>query len=170
MFCWKDRSFSSKWVSRLSNGRFQKKILKESMCWHWLALRHEIALSTTAISFSSGLDIGFALSELLNLIGHQQPGPRIPTGACQPIFNVAGSSERKRVLCDKFYMVNWFDGLPFRIKTTNMVGAVSTIGYHFSEKEIIKEKSGYFLSWSLQGCSEPASQACGLAWILRPGP
>ena len=50
-----------------------------------------------------------------------------------------------------------------------MVGAVPTIGYHFSEKEIIKEKSGYFLSWSLQGCSEPASQARRLAWILEPG-
>ena len=66
-------------------------------------------------------------------------------------------------------MVNWFDGLPFRIKTTNMVGAVPTVGYHFSEKEIIKEKSGYFLSWSLRGCYEPASQARGLAWILEPG-
>ena len=47
-----------------------------------------------------------------------------------------------------------------------MVGAVPTIGYHFSEKELMKEKSGHFLSWSLQGCSEPASQARGLAWIL----
>ena len=26
-----------------------------------------------------------------------------------------------------------------------------------------------FLSWSLRGCSEPASQARGLAWILEPG-
>ena len=26
-----------------------------------------------------------------------------------------------------------------------------------------------FLSWSLRGSSEPASQACGLTWILRPG-
>ena len=50
-----------------------------------------------------------------------------------------------------------------------MVGAVPTIGYHFSEKQIIKEKGGYFLSWSLQGCSEPASQARRLAWILEPG-
>ena len=47
--------------------------------------------------------------------------------------------------------------------------AVPIIGYHFSEKELIKEKSGYFLSWSLRGCSEPASQARGLAWILEPG-
>jgi len=31
------------------------------------------------------------------------------------------------------------------------------------------KKCGYFLSWSLQGCSELASQACGLAWILQPG-
>ena len=69
-----------------------------------------------------------------------EPGPKIPTGACQPIFNVAGSSERKRVFRDRFYMINWFDGLSFRIKTTNIVGAVPTIGYHFSEKEIIKEK------------------------------
>ena len=26
-----------------------------------------------------------------------------------------------------------------------------------------------FLSWSLRGCSEPASQARGLAWFLEPG-
>ena len=52
----------------------------------------------------------------------------------------ASLPERKRVFCDRFYMINWFDGLSFRIKTTNIVGAVPTIGYHFSEKEIIKEK------------------------------
>ena len=96
-------------------------------------------------------------------------GPVLESLPEPAIFNAAGSSERKRVFCDKFYMVNWFDGLPFRIKTTIMVGAVPTIGYHFSEKEKIKEKSGYFLSWSLQDCSEPASQARGLAWILEPG-
>ena len=37
-------------------------------------------------------------------------------------------------------LISWFDGLSFRIKTTYIVGAVPTIGYHFSEKEIIKEK------------------------------
>ena len=100
---------------------------------------------------------------------YPDPGPKIPTGACQPIFNVAGSSEQKRVFCNKFYMVNLFDGLPFKIKTTNKAGAVLTIGCHFTEKELKKEKSGYFLSWSLRGCSEPASQARGLAWILEPG-
>ena len=26
-----------------------------------------------------------------------------------------------------------------------------------------------FSSWSLRGCSEPASQACGLGWIVGPG-
>ena len=31
------------------------------------------------------------------------------------------------------------------------------------------KKLVFFLSWSLRGCSEPASQACRLAWILRPG-
>ena len=30
-------------------------------------------------------------------------------------------------------------------------------------------KCGFFWSWSLRGCSEPASQARGLAWILEPG-
>ena len=60
------------------------------------------------------------------------------------MFNIAGSSERKCVFGDKFYMVNWFDGLPFRIKTTKMAGAVPSIGYHFSEKESIKEKVGIF--------------------------
>ena len=68
------------------------------------------------------------------------PGTRIHTEACQPIFKVSGSSEQNRVIRDKFYMVNWFNGLPFRIKTAKMAGAVPTIGYHFSEKEIIKEK------------------------------
>ena len=57
----------------------------------------------------------------------------------------AGSSERKCVFCDKFYMVNWFDGLPFRRKTTNMAVAVSIIGYHFSEKELIKKKVSIFI-------------------------
>ena len=41
-------------------------------------------------------------------------------------------------------MVNWFDGLPFRIKTAKMAGAVPTIGHHFSEKELLKEKVGIF--------------------------
>ena len=31
------------------------------------------------------------------------------------------------------------------------------------------KKLVFFLSWSLRGCSEPASQACRFAWILRPG-
>ena len=38
MSYWKDRSFSSKWIPRLSNGRFQKKVLKDSICWHWLEI------------------------------------------------------------------------------------------------------------------------------------
>ena len=42
-------------------------------------------------------------------------------------------------------MVNWFDGLPFRRKTTNMAVAVSIIGYHFSEKELIKKKVLIFI-------------------------
>lgn len=42
----------------MSDGRFQKKILKDKAC---VAFRHEIGL-TMAISFSSGLDIGCALS------------------------------------------------------------------------------------------------------------
>ena len=29
---------------------------------------------------------------------------------------------------------------------------------------------GIFLTWSLRGGSEPASQAPGLAWIVGPGP
>ena len=80
-----------------------------------------------------------------------------------------GARSGKCVFCDEFYMVNWFDGLPLRTKTSNMLGAVPTIGYHFSEKELIKEKSGHFLSWSLRGCPESASQARGLAWILELG-
>ena len=50
-----------------------------------------------------------------------------------------------------------------------MVVAFPNIGYHISEKELKREKIGYFSSWSLQGCSEPASQACGLGWIVGPG-
>ena len=42
----------------MSDGRFQRKILKDKAC---VAFRHEIGL-TMAISFSSGLDIGCALS------------------------------------------------------------------------------------------------------------
>ena len=38
-----------------------------------------------------------------------------------------------------------------------------------SENELIREKVSIFLSWSLRGCWEPASQARGLAWILEPG-
>ena len=72
------------------------------------------------------------------------------------MFNIAGSSERKCVFGDKFYTVNWFDGLPFRIKTTKMAGAVPTAGYHYSEKELKKEKVGIFY--------------LGAAWILEPGP
>ena len=60
------------------------------------------------------------------------------------MFNIAGSSERKCVFGDKFYTVNWFDGLPFRIKTTKIAGAIPTTGYHYSEKELKKEKVGIF--------------------------
>ena len=58
--------------------------------------------------------------------------------------------------------MNWFDGLPFRIKTTNMAltGAFPNIIICISEKELIREKSGSFLSWSL---------ACRPAWIVGPG-
>ena len=55
------------------------------------------------------------------------PGPRIPPGACQPIFMFARSLQ-KRVFCDKFRN-HWFDGVPFRISTTYMVGSFTNIGY-----------------------------------------
>ena len=53
------------------------------------------------------------------------------------------------------------------IKTSHMGSAFPNIWYYISEKELIREKVSIFLSWSLRGCSEPASQACRLAWILR---
>ena len=55
----------------------------------------------------------------------------------------------------------WFDGLPFRIRTTNMAGALTNIGYHISEKEVKRgKKLAFFIL-------KPASQACRLAWILE---
>ena len=51
------------------------------------------------------------------------PGPRIPPGACQPIFMFARSLQ-KRVL-----QIRWFDGLPFRISTNYMMGSFTIIGY-----------------------------------------
>ena len=66
---------------------------------------------------------------------------------------------------------SWFVGLPFRIKTTNMAVALPNIQCHTYLRERIKKgkKCGCFWSWSLWGCSKPASQACGLAWILETG-
>ena len=55
------------------------------------------------------------------------PGPRIPPGACQPIFMFARSLQ-KRVFCNKF-RIHWFDGLPFRISTTYILGSFTNIGY-----------------------------------------
>ena len=76
-------------------------------------------------------------------------------------------SLQKRVLGKKF-QIHWFDGLPFRISTNYMMGSFTNIGYLW-ERINKGGKSGYFWSWSLRGCSEPASQARGLAWILEPG-
>ena len=53
--------------------------------------------------------------------------PRIPSRACQPIIKIARSLQ-KCVFCDK-YKISWFDGLPFRINTTYMVGPFPNIGY-----------------------------------------
>ena len=50
-----------------------------------------------------------------------------------------------------------------------MAGALPKIGYHISKKELLRGKRGYFLSLSLRGCLEPASQACRLLWIVGPG-
>ena len=76
-------------------------------------------------------------------------------------------SLQKHVHRDKF-RIHWFDGFPFRITTTYLVGSFTNIGYLW-ERINKGGKSGYFWSWSLRGCSEPASQARGLAWILEPG-
>ena len=70
--------------------------------------------------------------------GEGGPGPRITPGACQLIFKVARSLQ-KRVFCDNF-KIGWFDGLTFRIKTTNKAGAFPNIGNHISEKELIRGK------------------------------
>ena len=53
----------------------------------------------------------------------------------------ASLPERKRVFCDRFYMINWFDGLSFRIKTTNMAADLPNIGYHIPKKELIRGKN-----------------------------
>ena len=48
-----------------------------------------------------------------------------------------------------------------------MARVFPNICYYISEKELKREKIGYFLSWSLRGCSEPASQACEVARSLQ---
>ena len=54
---------------------------------------------------------------------------------------------QRRVFCNKFW-ISWFDGLPFRINTTYMVGAFPNIQYHISEKEVIRGKKWvFFLLW-----------------------
>ena len=49
-----------------------------------------------------------------------------PPRACQPIFMFARSLQN-RVFRGKF-RIHWFDGLPFRISTTYMVGSLTNIG------------------------------------------
>ena len=51
-----------------------------------------------------------------------------------------------------------------------MARVFPNICYYISEKELKREKIGYFLSWSLRGCSEPATSGRGIAWILESGP
>ena len=79
-------------------------------------------------------------------------GSRIPPGACQPIFKAARSLR-------KCFFVGLM-ALP-SIKTTHMAGAFPNNGYHISEEE-----SGYFLSCSLQGCSESATPG-HRTWLAR---
>ena len=82
-----------------------------------------------------------------------KPRPRIPRGACKPIFTFTRSLQ-KRVFRDKF-RIHWFDGLPFRISTTYMVGSFTNIGYLW-ERINKGGKVGIFdlgaceVAWSLQ--------------------
>ena len=89
------------------------------------------------------------------------PGRRILPGACQPIFKVA-KSLRKRIFCAKF-LISWFCGLPFRIRTTNMAGAFPNIWYHICEKELMTGKTWVFFILEpvrLLGTCKPGSRAC----------
>ena len=74
-----------------------------------------VGVVTWFITFTSGVGLGWG------------PGPRIPPGACQPIYMFARSLQ-KRVLREKF-QIRWFDGLPFRISTNYMMGSFTIIGY-----------------------------------------
>ena len=129
------RTYSCFQVSK--NGLFMAK--SRSNGWGWLQagqvhrVRHIISQQWIR-KYSLGLLLpvpgtypGFHVSK------KHKPGPRIPPGACQLIFKVARSLQ-KRVFCDNF-KIGWFDGLTFRIKTTNKAG-----GFPNFEKELIRGK------------------------------
>ena len=55
------------------------------------------------------------------------------------------------------------------LATLKLLEPMKNLWYPNFKKKSIDQKCGHFLSWSLRGCSELASQARGLAWILEPG-
>ena len=64
-------------------------------------------------------------------------------------------------------------GNAIRLFTTNYLEAIGACEKYFILisklwETSINQKMWVFLSRSLRGSSEPASQACGLTWILRP--
>ena len=68
-----------------------------------------------------------SLWELKAALCSNVPGPRIPPGACQLIFMFERSLQN-RVFRNKF-QIHWFDGLPFKMSTTYILGSFTNIGY-----------------------------------------
>ena len=67
------------------------------------------------------------IADFFLLRGEAPPGPRIPPGACQPIFMFERSLQNC-VFRNKF-RIHWFDGLPFKMSTTYILGSFTNIGY-----------------------------------------
>ena len=122
-------------------------------------------------------DMSLSILALVDFLCSQELGSRIPPGACKlgftciPVEHIEPASQNLKWLraCENAYFASTLMVLPSELRqlTWQVLFQILDI---ISLRKNKEKKCWRFWSWSLQGCSEPASQARGLAWILRPGP